>query len=144
MVERIMDGEAIIAIIIRSGYSKEGIEFFTPNNFSQQLGYMSRPRGYIVQPHTHKLVERTVSLTQEVLYIKSGKIKVFLYDNDHNFLVDRLVYGGDVILLATGGHGLEVIEDAEIVEIKQGPYSGFDDKIKIASVKRHNESKAVI
>ncbi|TDH27830.1 hypothetical protein EXU57_05020 [Segetibacter sp. 3557_3] len=144
MVEKILDNEAIVAIIIRSQYNNEGIEFFTPHNFSQQLGYMSRPKGYNVQPHTHRIIERTVTLTQEVLFVKSGKVRISLFDNDGVFLDDKIVGSGDVILLASGGHGLEVLEDAEIVEIKQGPYSGADDKIKIGSVKKHNESKAII
>ena len=40
MIEKIIHKNIIIAIIIRNDYKKDGIEFFTPNNFSQQLGYM--------------------------------------------------------------------------------------------------------
>jgi len=30
--------------------------------------------------------------------------------------------------LAQGGHKVKVLEDAKIIEVKQGPYAGFDDK----------------
>ena len=121
----------IVAIIIRADFKKDGIEFFTPEHFSQQLGYMNRPKGYIVEPHIHKLVERKVTHTQEVLYVKSGKIKVGLFNNDHAFIGDRTLLTGDIILLSTGGHSVEWLEDSELIEIKQGPYAGYSDKIKI-------------
>jgi hypothetical protein len=39
---------------------------------------------------------------------------------------------GDTILLASGGHGFEMLEDTEMLEIKQGPYSGVtNDKTHI-------------
>lgn len=130
MIERIEHNNILLAIIIRSNYKKEGISFFTPNDFSQQLGYMNRKKGYVIEPHVHNLVERKVTLTQEVLYIKSGKVKVDFYDDDQNYLENRVVETGDVILLAHGGHGFEILEDAEMIEIKQGPYVGEEDKLR--------------
>lgn len=130
MVEEILHQNIKLAIIIRSNYYNEGISFFTPNNFSQQLGYMNRPKGYLIEPHVHKLVERTVFLTQEVLYIKSGKVKVNFYSDEQKYLQSSEVCTGDVILLAAGGHGFEFLEDTEMIEIKQGPYAGDEDKIR--------------
>ena len=40
----------------------------------------------------------------------------------------RILEAGDVILLATGGHGFEVLEEIEMIEVKQGPYTGDQDK----------------
>ena len=130
MIETIKNLENTLAIIIRSSYKKEGISFFTPGDFSQQLGYMNRPKGYMIEPHLHNLIERKVTLTQEVLYIKSGKVRVDFYSNDRTYLESRIVEKGDVILLASGGHGFEMIEDSEMIEIKQGPYCGDEDKVK--------------
>lgn len=130
MIDRIEHDGVLLAIIIRAEYKKEGISFFTPNDFSQQLGYMNRPKGYIIEPHVHKLVERKVTLTQEVLYVKSGKVLVNFYDDERNYLEDRVVNKGDVILLAHGGHGFEILEDAEMIEVKQGPYVGDEDKVR--------------
>ena len=65
-----------LAIIIRKNYSNNSIEFFTNNDDSQQLGFMTREKGYEIIPHRHNVIERKVNITQEVLYIKSGKVRV--------------------------------------------------------------------
>ena len=128
MIEQITDNGSIIATIIRAEFKKDGVQFFTPHEFSQQLGYMNRPKGYKVEAHTHKLSERTVLLTHEVLYLKSGKVKVSLYNDRYTLITECTLSKGDVILLASGGHAVEMVEDSEIIEIKQGPYSE-DDKV---------------
>jgi hypothetical protein len=130
MIERIELDKKIFAIIIYACFRKHGIEFFTGSDFSQQLGYMNRPAGYFIAPHFHKHVERTVTLTQEVLYIKSGKVKVNFFDDNWAYVDSRIIIKGDVILLASGGHGFEILEDAEIIEVKQGPYTAGNDKIR--------------
>jgi mannose-6-phosphate isomerase-like protein (cupin superfamily) len=127
----------VLAIIICSDFDKEGIEFFTPGNFSQQLGYMNRPKGYVIPPHRHNIVPREVIHTQEVLFIKSGKVRVDFYDDDQSYLESRILLQGDVILLAAGGHGFEMIEPSEIIEVKQGPYIGEQDKVRFDHVEPH-------
>ena len=138
MVEKITYKNVLLSIIIRSEYQKEGISFFTPDNFSQQLGYMNRPQGYVIPPHVHNLVPREVSLTQEVLYIKSGKVRVDFYDDDKNYLQSSILLKGDVILLAHGGHGFEMLEQSEMIEIKQGPYCGEEDKVRFEHIAPHH------
>lgn len=135
MLKYIKCEEKIIAIIIRSKYSMPGINFFTPSDFSQQLGYMNRPKGYSIEPHIHRIIERKVTLTQEVLYIKSGKVNVDFYDDDKIYLESTILEKGDVILLASGGHGFEFLEESEIIEIKQGPYLNDDDKVRFDPTK---------
>ena len=136
MIEIVKKEEIIYSIIVRSKFNKEGIHFFTSNDFSQQLGYMKRGTGYVIQPHRHNLVERKVSLTQEVLFIKSGKVRVDFYNDDQDYLSSRILYEGDVILLAAGGHGFEILEESEIIEVKQGPYNGEEDKVRFQQVKQ--------
>ncbi|MCJ7581533.1 MAG: hypothetical protein MUP98_13485 [Candidatus Aminicenantes bacterium] len=128
IVEKVMVGEDIIAIILRKEYDRPGPVFFTPNEFSQQLGMLVHPKGKIVNRHRHKLVKREIFRTQEVLVILEGKIKVDLFDKEANLIKSVILTSGDTILLAQGGHSVEVLEDAKIIEIKQGPYAGFDDK----------------
>ena len=130
MVENITKNDLQLAIIIRANYKKEGIEFFTNDNDSQQLGYMNRPEGYIIAPHRHNIVPREVHLTQEVLYIKSGKVRVDFYDNEQNYIKSSVLNSGDVILLSDGGHGFKMLEQSEIIEVKQGPYCGERDKVR--------------
>lgn len=137
MIENITHKNLLLSVIIRAEYHKEGISFFTPDNFSQQLGYMNRPQGYVIPPHVHNLVPREVSLTQEVLYIKSGKVRVDFYDDDKNYLQSSILLKGDVILLAHGGHGFEMLEQSEMIEIKQGPYCGEEDKVRFEHIEPH-------
>jgi hypothetical protein len=134
MIEHILHNDQLISVIIRAQYHAKGINFFTPDDFSQQLAYMNRPKGYIIPPHVHNPVKREVSYTQEVLLIKSGKVRVDYYDNDKNYLESRMLNPGDVILLSFGGHGFFMCEDSEIIEVKQGPYAGEKDKTRFNSV----------
>ncbi len=131
-VEFIRTGETLLAILIPAAYHGDpGVQFFTPHSFSQQLGHMRRPAGDRVAPHRHREIARRVERTQEVLLVRSGLIRVVLYDEAGAHHGDRELGPGDVILLAAGGHGVEVLEAAEIVEVKQGPYAGEDDKLPL-------------
>jgi len=130
MIEKIEYEGKLLALIIPSDFSSDGIEFFTPNDFSQQLAYMKRGKGYEITPHTHNPVERSVLLTQEVLFIRSGRVKVDIYTESRDLVTSRELKKGDIILLASGGHGFEMMEDSEIIEVKQGPYTGDQDKTR--------------
>jgi mannose-6-phosphate isomerase-like protein (cupin superfamily) len=130
IVENIVFENKIIAIIIRRNYLKDGITFFTPDDFSQQLAYMNHPSGKIIEPHIHNLIVREVHMTQEVLLIRKGKVRVDFYDENQKYIESRILNAGDVILLASGGHGFEMLEDTEMFEVKQGPYVGENDKTR--------------
>ncbi len=119
----------IIAIIIYSSFKKNGTNFFTPYDFSQQLAFISRPKGSTIESHTHRVVKRHVKLTQETLFVKKGKVKVNLYDHKKKYLDSRILKTGDIILLASGGHGFEFLDNSEIIEVKQGPYTSDKDKM---------------
>ena len=127
-LEEVRDGNNVIAIIIYADYEHDGIEFFTPPSFSQQLAYMKRSEGEVIQAHVHNAIHRQVTYTQEVLFVRSGKVKVDFYSNDRKYLENRVLSQGDVILLASGGHGFEMLEDTELIEVKQGPHAGEADK----------------
>jgi mannose-6-phosphate isomerase-like protein (cupin superfamily) len=137
MVDRIIHNEEVLAIIISSNFEKDGIAFFTPDDFSQQLGYMKRGAGYEIPPHIHNVVPREVKLTQEVLFIKSGKLRVDFYTDLKEYLFSRELTKGDIILLAAGGHGFTMLEESEIIEVKQGPYCGDQDKVRFESEKNN-------
>lgn len=138
MIEKIINDGNILGIIIRSSYNREGIEFFTNDEDSQQLGYMNRPKGHVIAPHRHNLVAREVHLTQEVLLIKTGKVRVDFYDNVQNYIQSTVLEKGDVILLSDGGHGFKMLEKTEMIEVKQGPYCGDRDKVRFISVDENN------
>jgi hypothetical protein len=134
MIETIKSNNNILAIILRANYKSEGISFFTPNEFSQQLGYMNRPKGYEILPHLHNKVKRNVEYTNEVLLIKSGQVRVDFYDENKDYFISQILNKGDVILLVRGGHGFEMLEQSEMIEIKQGPYVNDDDKTRFKSI----------
>ena len=131
-VEHVKHLDQTIAIIIRADHRGEGIEFFTPDVFSQQLAYMKRPAEYIIEPHVHNPVSRSVQWTQEVLVVRSGRIRVDFFTEGKHYLESREIKTGDVILLAAGGHGFKMLEESEIIEVKQGPYCGDQDKTRFA------------
>ena len=133
--EQIKINDQIIAIIIYNEFNKEGIEFFTPGDFSQQLGYMKRKKGYAIQEHIHILQPREIKYTQETLFVRRGRVRVNLYSDDKKYITSRELKTGDAILLASGGHGLEFLEETELIEVKQGPYYGDKDKVWFNGVK---------
>lgn len=134
MIERIVNEDQELALIIRHSFHKDGIEFFTPGTYSQQIGYMNRPAGYVIPPHVHNPVVREVQYTKEVLFIKSGRLRVDFYSEEQIYLESTILETGDVIMLAYGGHGFEMLVPTEIIEVKQGPYAGEQDKTRFEPV----------
>ncbi len=124
----IKDGDDVVAIVLRRRYDHAGLTFITPDDFPMQMGYMKHPRGHVIRAHMHNAVARTVKATMEALFVKRGKVRVDLYRKDRERLESLTLEDGDVIFLAGGGHGFEVLEETEIIEIKQGPYLGAKDK----------------
>lgn len=137
MITEISHNGRLLALIVSNRFNQPGIHFFTPNDFSQQLAYMRHPAGKIIEPHVHNPVVRQVQYTLEVLFIKKGRLRVDFYGSERNYLESRILDAGDVILLATGGHGFEVLEEVEMIEVKQGPYAGDADKTRFAGITRN-------
>jgi mannose-6-phosphate isomerase-like protein (cupin superfamily) len=134
MIEKITYHHQLLALIVSHQFNKPGIHFFSPDDLSQQLAYMRHPTGKIIQPHVHNPVPREVEYTQEVLFIKKGRLRVDFYNDQQDYLESRLLEAGDVILLVTGGHGFEVVEEIEMIEVKQGPYVGEKDKTRFQCI----------
>lgn len=133
-IEKIYNGEQFLGLIIRKDYHDEGIQFLTDDLAPQQIGYMNRAKGYVIAPHVHNIVPRTVNITQEVLVIQRGKVRVDYYDDNQKYLESRIAYEGDILYLGYGGHGFKMLEDSEIVEVKQGPYCGTQDKVRFEPI----------
>ncbi len=126
--------DKLLAIVIKNNYHTDGVDFITANELSQQVAYMHHPAGKKILPHIHNLVQRSVIMTQEVLFIKKGKLRVDFYDDYQDYLKSIVLETGDVILLVSGGHGFEVLEELEMIEVKQGPYAGEQDKTRFEGV----------
>lgn len=132
--QKICDHQGIsLAIIIRVDYSAEKTNFFSNPEYSQQVGIIKYPLGGKIKPHYHNELSRQVVFTQEVLVIRNGTVKVDLYSSTLEWVDSIVLDKGDVIFLISGGHGFEMMEDCEMLEIKQGPYSGVgNDKTHFA------------
>jgi len=128
MIERIECDGDLLALIVRSTFREPGVHFFTPGHLSQQLGYMRHPAGHVIGAHVHNPVPRDVVHTSEVLLLRRGRLRVDFYTTAGTYLESRVLEAGDVILLASGGHGFEVLDEVEMIEVKQGPYAGDADK----------------
>ncbi|WP_026488628.1 hypothetical protein [Butyrivibrio sp. XBB1001] len=131
----IKDNDKVLAIVITHDFNEEGIKFCTPNDYSQQLAYMHHPKGHIIAPHVHNPVKREVLYTKETLVIKSGLLRCDFYRNNHEYVSSIELNAGDVILLVDGGHGFECLEETEMYEIKQGPYTGDQDKTRFEPIR---------
>ncbi|HXZ67848.1 MAG TPA: hypothetical protein VEH07_04595 [Alphaproteobacteria bacterium] len=135
MIEEISVQGRLLAVILRASYSEPGIHFFTLEDSALQLGHMRWPAGKLIEPHLHNEVERTILQTQEVLFVRRGSARVDFYDDHRSYLQSRILYPGDVILLSSGGHGFEALEELEMIEVKQGPYVGGRDKTRFVGEK---------
>jgi len=130
-IENICHGLESIALIVRADYDLPGIHFFTPGSFSQQVAHMKHPKGHKIKAHIHNMITRQVLYTQEVLVVRSGKVKVTLYSSSTKYICERILLSGDLILLCGGGHAFEMLEETSLFEIKQGPFAGEGDKVSI-------------
>ncbi|HRT84940.1 MAG TPA: hypothetical protein P5523_09905, partial [Bacteroidales bacterium] len=94
------------------------------------VAYMKHPPGHKIAAHIHNMQTRQVIYTQETLIIRKGRIKVSLFSSGKEFVCEKILESGDLILLCGGGHSFEVIEETSMIEIKQGPFVGDKDKIR--------------
>lgn len=127
----------ILAMIIPAGFHSEGINFFSPEDFPQQVGLMSHKAGKIIEAHVHNAIKREIYLTQEVLIIRKGRLRINFYDSGKKYFDSRILNAGDVISISgIDGHGFEVLDDLEMIEVKQGPYLGENDKVRFKGIEK--------
>ena len=139
MIEKITHKKEKLALIVRNKYrNKKGITFFTPENFTQQFGYIKHKKKHIIKPHVHKKRLTRVYYTTEVIIILKGILRVDFYTQSQKYLFSKILKSKDIIMLISGGHGFKVLKDVEMLEIKQGPYSLIKDKIKFENVNDNN------
>ena len=135
MIEKIIHKNQLLALIVRGTYrKKKGITFFTPNESTQQFGYMKHKKKHIVKPHLHKKRITKILYTTEVILLLKGVLRVDFYNYAKNYMFSKILKQKDIIMLVHGGHGFKALRDVEMLEIKQGPYSLIKDKIKFENV----------
>tara|TARA_Y100000590_G_scaffold413886_1_gene510205 strand:- start:1491 stop:1928 length:438 start_codon:yes stop_codon:yes gene_type:complete len=136
MIEKITHKKKILAIILNEKrYSnKKGINFITPDFFTIQLGFMNHPKNYVIKPHIHKNYLRKIKKTSEVLFIKSGVLRIDFYAAKKRYLFSKILKKGNIIILIEGAHGFKVIKKCSLIEIKQGPFNPLIDKTKFKEI----------
>ena len=128
LIEKIQSGQEDLAIIVRSRFHKDGVDFITPDDSIIQMGYMSYEKGKEIQAHVHKPFRRETYGTQEVIFVKKGKVQVDFFSADLKPVTSRILEENDWLVLLSGGHGFKILEDAQMMEVKNGPYAGDQDK----------------
>ncbi len=128
LVEKIFSGEQCLAYIIRASFLPEQTTFLTPPEYKQQVGYVVYPAGGQIQRHVHRPLERHLVGTSEVLVVRQGCCEVDLYNDDRQLVATRELREGDIMLMVGGGHGFRMLDDTVLIEVKQGPYTGIDEK----------------
>lgn len=128
MTKQIKYKKNIFAHIIKIS-NKNGVNFPTPKEITQQVGILNHKKGHIINPHIHFKNPRKITYTTEVLIILEGKIRVDFFDKKKNYLFSKKLNKNNIIIFVDGGHGFEILQKAKIIEVKQGPYNKVRDKI---------------
>ncbi len=128
--EQVKHGGLLWAVIVRCGNVSPGVHFVTPQENALQVGKQWRPKGTVINSHVHCAIalKNHDSFLQEVLHIERGKLKVIFYTDDGKCIDERLLGAGDTILLIQGGHGFEILEETQMLEVKMGPYDPVSKK----------------
>jgi len=125
--EKVIDNGKILAIIIRDEEWTEGLNFVSSENDFMQVGFWNYMQGKDLLAHTHLQCERQVLKTQEVIFVKSGAVRLDLFSEEGKLLKSFDLKGGDTAVLLNGGHGYKILQDnTKVLEVKNGPYVGPD------------------
>jgi uncharacterized protein with PhoU and TrkA domain len=127
-VEHITSAGRPLAYIIRAELALSETTFFTPPEFKQQVGFVVYPEGGVIARHVHRPLERHLVGTSEVIVVRSGRCELDIFDDDRTLVATRELAAGDVMLMVGGGHGFRMLEDTVLLEVKQGPYTGIEEK----------------
>lgn len=117
-----------LALIVRASVQPSHTEFMTPSTFKQQVGFVVYPEGGEIKRHVHLPLERHLIGTAEVLVLRKGRCLMDVYDDARELVATRELRLGDVMLMVGGGHGFRMLEDTVFLEVKQGPYTGLQEK----------------
>lgn len=127
-IEVVRDNKCPLAYIIRASFLPESTTFLTPPEFKQQVGFIVYPTGSEIQRHVHRPLERHLVGTSEVLIVQKGRCLIDIYNDARELVATRELNKGDIMLMVGGGHGFRMLEDTIFLEVKQGPYTGVDEK----------------
>lgn len=123
-METIKYKNRILGMIIRNSFLQDGAHFFTSRNSAFQVGMLVYPKEHNIKPHKHRdLKVVREEPTQEVLYVKKGRVEVHFYVKGAKLFCKKVIKTGDLLILLTGAHGFKFLEKSHLIEVKEGPYS---------------------
>lgn len=128
LIEHITCNGKPLAYIIRAEMNPERTTFLTPPEFTLQVGFVVYPAGGVITRHIHLPLERHIERTSELLVVKNGRCLIDIYADNRELVATRELQKGDIMLMVGGGHGFRMLEDTVLLEVKQGPYTGMDEK----------------
>lgn len=120
-----------LATIIRNDLHpiQKQVEFFTDESAGLQVARISYMAGDKSDRHYHPARVRTVTHTEEVLVVCGGSIEIEFYDSKQHLVTGRRLVAGETAILLRGGHKVMSSHGASIIEVKQGPFHGPQDKV---------------
>lgn len=128
-IEWLSADDVPLACLIRACTDPAQTQFFTPPGWTQQVGFVVYPAGASIARHAHKPIRREITGTGEVLVVRSGRCELDLFDERGLHVSTNELRPGDVLILVAGGHGFRMLEDTVLLEVKQGPFTGLDEKV---------------
>ncbi|MBI5045428.1 MAG: hypothetical protein HZC14_00220 [Candidatus Niyogibacteria bacterium] len=126
-VEKIFYKNILAAIRVKA-LPKGSVPVTSDAEFLQLLT-LKHKKGYQIKPHAHISKRRITKMLQECLVVRRGKIRVDFYAPNKKIFKYVYVKAGEALIILRGGHGVRVMQDAEIFELKNGPF--VDDKVFI-------------
>jgi hypothetical protein len=125
-VQEIKDGDQVLARHIPADTAwQSGLNFYSKSDEYLQVGVWGYGSGIRLPGHIHRSLRREALRTQEVIFVRQGRIRAAIYTDAGEEVAQLELAAGDILLLLGGGHGYEILEDrTEVLEIKNGPYAG--------------------
>jgi hypothetical protein len=127
-IEPIEENGRLLVLIIGHATRPAATSFVTPEDAGQQVGFVVYPAGGEVRRHSHLPLEREIVGTSEVIIVRDGRCEIDIYGTGEQLVATRELVSGDVAVICDGGHGFRFLEDTVLLEVKQGPYLGLDEK----------------
>lgn len=129
MIERIQSSTGrLLATVVRADFHPDTTTFVTSDDLPMQVGFVVYAAGGEIQRHTHRPIERSLVGTSETLVVREGRCTVEIYDVDRALVATVELGRGDLVSFVAGGHGFRMSEDTVLLEVKQGPYTGQEEK----------------
>lgn len=132
MIKEIKDGEILIAKIIKAEEWEENLKFYTDDKDFLQVATWNYNKGKHLKAHGHNICKRVSDKTNELIFIKSGKIKSTLFSENGVVLETVILEQGDILISYNGGHAYDILdENTQVLEVKNGPYPGLEKDKKV-------------